>query len=331
MHTINRKNIMKAITKFNNTLFILFSLTLFTGSAAFAKDSLGIMDKFDAKKIAEHTWVILGPVSQPSPENKGFMNNPVFVITEKSVVVIDPGSSLNVGRALLLKIRKQTDKPITHVFNSHVHGDHWLGNHAIHEENPDVKIYAHPEMIEEAKAGEAESWISLMKTLTKGATDGTEAIIPSIALEDGQIIKIDNISIKAHLSEFAHTKTDAMFEILEDKILVTGDNAFNKRMPRLDDGSFVGNMEAMDKGLSLDITVVVPGHGSTGGKEILSNFRDFLHIIYDTSKTLLDDDMEAFEMKPLIVSKLKAFQQWDSFDDTIGKLISIAVLEAETE
>jgi hypothetical protein len=45
----------------------------------------------------------------------------------------------------------------------------------------------------------------------------------------------------------------------------------------------------------------------------------------------MDDDMEAFEMKPIIVKKLEKFQEWDNFEGAIGKLISVAVLEAENE
>ncbi len=325
--------------KFTQPLFItITSIFLMSASAtALAKNAIekttnySVMEKFDVTNVAEHTWVVLGPTDMPNVENKGFMNNPAFVITNKSVIVIDPGSSLNVGRALLKKIRSKTDKPITHVFNSHVHGDHWLGNHAMQEAYPNVKIYAHPEMINEAKNGEAESWINLMKTLTEGATKDTKIVYPTTALKEGEAIKIDNITIKVHLNKKAHTKTDAMFEILEDKVLITGDNAFRARMPRLDDGSYVGNIKAMEVGLALDIEKVIPGHGPVGGKEVLSEFRDFLKIIYDTSKTLADDDMEAFEMKPIIVNKLKKFKTWDNFEGAIGKLISVAVLEAENE
>lgn len=313
------------------SLALSLLLTFLTQAPLFAKTPTAVLDKFDAKKIAEHTWVIIGPTGQPSIENMGFMNNPAFTITDKSVIVFDPGSSVHVGRALVAKIRKQTDKPISHIFNSHVHGDHWLGNHGIQEAFPDVKIYAHPQMIEEAKAGEAESWIDIMKTATEGATDGTKAVIASIALKDGEEVKVANITVKSHLSVVAHTKTDAMFEILQDKVFITGDNAFNSRMPRLDDGSFVGNMKAMDTGLALDIAVIIPGHGEIGGKELLSDFKNFLNIIYSNSKILLDDDMESFEMKPIITKKLAKFKNWDNFDGAIGKLISIAVLEAESE
>ncbi len=321
---------------FSKTLLIslfLFSSCFFTVSAKTAPSTVkaGIMDAYPAKKIAEHTWAVFGPTALPSPENKGFMNNPVFVVTEKNVLVFDPGSSVQIGRALLKQIRKQTDKPITHVFNTHVHGDHWLANQAFFEANPEVKIYAHPEMIKEAKDGEAQSWLATMDRLTKGATKGTKAVFPTNELKDGEEIKVDGITIKTHLTKIAHTKTDAMFEILPDKVFITGDNAFNQRMPRLDDGSYVGNMAALDRALGLDIDVVVPGHGPAGGKEVLTNFRNFLYTLYDTSKTLMDDDMEAFEMKPLIVKKLQKYKSWNNFDGAIGKLISIAVLEAENE
>ncbi len=318
-------------------LALFLSTLVATIPSTFAKEAIkstdknSLLDSFKVTKVAEHTWAILGPTGQPSVSNKGFMNNPAFVITDKSVVIIDPGSSVNVGRSLLKRIKEKTDKPITHVFNSHVHGDHWLGNHAIHEAYPNVKIYAHPEMIIEAKAGEGESWIALMKNLTEGATKETKAVYPDISLKDGQEIKVDNITFKTHLSTKAHTKTDAMIEILDDKVLITGDNTFRARMPRLDDGSYVGNIEAMDFALALDIKKVIPGHGPVGGKEVLTDFRNFLTIIYDTSKTLIDDDMEAFEMKPIIVKKLEKYTSWDNFDGAIGKLISVAVLEAENE
>lgn len=315
---------------FSSYLFFISMAFVFSSSLS-AKESTGVLDAYKAEKVTEHAWVVFGPLEQPNPKNKGFMNNPGFIITDKSVVVVDPGSTVHVGRALLDKIRKQTDKPVTHVFNSHIHGDHWLANQAFADAFPNVKIYAHPVMIEEAKSGEAEGWMNLLNTLTEGASKETKAIIPTIALENGQEVKVDNITVKAHLTEIAHTKTDAMFEIIEEKLFFTGDNVFNNRMPRLDDGSYRGNIAAIELALTLPIETVIPGHGPKGGKEVLSNFKDFLNIVYGTTKVLYEEDMEAFEMKPKIVKKMEKFANWVNFDESIGKLISVALLEAENE
>lgn len=319
------------MNKFVKLISSILVVSFFTTSFLFAKENKDVMDNYELKKIAEHTWAVFGSLDGPNPENKGFMNNPSFTITDKSVLVYDPGSNVHVGRALVKKIRELTNNPITHVFNSHIHGDHWLGNQAIFEENALVKIYAHPEMIIEAKAGEAQFWIDLMEGLTEGASKGTEIIYPTDILKDGQEITIDNITVKSHLNVIAHTKTDAMFEIKGDKVLITGDNVFNNRAPRLDDGSFAGNIAVMDKALDLDVDVVLPGHGPVGGKEIISNFREYLYVIYDSAKMMLDEDKEPFEMKPIIAEKMSKFAGWNNFEGSLGKLISVAVLEAENE
>jgi glyoxylase-like metal-dependent hydrolase (beta-lactamase superfamily II) len=316
--------------KYQRNIFGAILLSFLFTLSAVAKDTTSdILSNYKTKKIAEHTWYIPGPLEGPNPKNKGFMNNPAFVITDKSVIVIDPGGTVEVGRSVLKRIQKLTKNPVTHVFNSHIHGDHWLGNQAFVEANKDVKIYAHPKMIEIAKDGEAQVWIDMMMRLTEGASKETVATFPTDALKDQQEIKIDNITIKVHLSKKAHTLTDAMYEIIEDKVLITGDNAFNNRAPRLDDGSYIGNMEVMDKAMKLPVEVVVPGHGPVGGKEVLKNFKEFLSLIYNTTKEEMENDLEAHQIKPKVIALMGKYKDWTNYDGAIGKLVSIAALEVE--
>ena len=75
-----------------------------------------------AQQIGADTYVIHGSQGVPSVENQGFMNNPAWVVTNDGVVVIDPGSSVQAGRMVMAQLRKTTNRPVTHVFNTHVHG-----------------------------------------------------------------------------------------------------------------------------------------------------------------------------------------------------------------
>ena len=331
---------MSSMTSFLTLLlFIMFSgsvraeklVTIDQSQSATTKNdpASGVLSAFETKKVAPHTYVIHGPLEMPNKENAGFMNNPAFIITDKSVIVIDPGSSVQVGRELVLRIKELTKNPITHVFDTHVHGDHWLANHGIKEAYPAAKFYAHPLMIEKAKAGEGDEWVKLMMTLTENATAGTEAIIPENALKDGQEIKIDGMTIKSHVGKKAHTVTDVMYEAVEDKVLFTGDNITYQRIPRMTDGSFVGNIAAAEYGLKLSIEVVVPGHGPTGGKEVISAYHKYLSTVYNTSKVLTEEGLDAFEMKSKVSEKLAEFTGWSGFEEQIGKHISQAVIEAE--
>lgn len=307
---------------------ILFTILLVSISNVSVASTDPIAD-YKAEKISNNTWVIHGPMEFPTPENEGFMNNPAFTVTDKSVVVFDPSSSLQAGEGVLKKIKNITDKPVTHVFITHVHGDHWLGNQAIKAAYPDAKFYAHPQMIEEAIEGEAESWVNLMERLTKGATKGTVAVIPDLILSDGQAIKIDNITVRTYLDEWAHTKTDAMFVIPEEKVLITGDNVTYQRIARMTDGNFQGNIQSVAKAMTFDVDKVVPGHGPTGGKEVLESFHNYLQTVYQASEQAIEDELEPYEVKAELLPKMTAYRQWAGFDDEFGRHISQAMLEAE--
>ena len=109
----------------------LLGLVLLAGAAYALQKAAPIRVDYPPQEIAPGVYVIHGPKELPSPENQGFMNNPAWIVTDDGVVVVDPGSSVQVGEMVLARIEKTTDKPILAVFNSHIHGDHWLGNQAI--------------------------------------------------------------------------------------------------------------------------------------------------------------------------------------------------------
>lgn len=284
---------------------------------------------YPAVKLGDRVWVIHGPTELPNPGNKGFMNNPAFVVTSDGVAVIDPGSTLETGRMVLRQIKSVTDKAVTHVFATHIHGDHWLGNHAIREAFPSAKFYAHPVMIEQAHAGEAENWVDMMDRLTEGASRGTEAVIPDQVLRDGQEIRVGDVTFRIYLSDWAHTKTDAMVEIVEDSILATGDNVLYQRIGRMDDASFRGNIAACQQAMNLELKHYIPGHGPSGGPEVIKPFCDYLRILYDKVSGLYEEGLSDYEMKDSVVGSLSAYSEWSGFEDEVGKHISLALLEIE--
>jgi glyoxylase-like metal-dependent hydrolase (beta-lactamase superfamily II) len=307
---------------------LFFAASLALGAHAAPGDAV---KSYPAKQVAPDTWVITGPLGEPSVENQGFMNNPAWIIAGDQVIVIDPGSSVQAGRMVVNAIRKTTKQPVTTVYNTHIHGDHWLGNQAILEAWPKDVLIAHPDMIAKAKAGEAESWVKLMSGLTQGYTDGTRAEIPTIATTDGQVSKIGNRTFKIYSSNDAHSKTDIMIEV-DNGVLFTGDNVLNQRVARMDDGTFSGNIRAIDRALAIpEIKLVVPGHGNPGKPAMLKAQRDYFQALFDAVKVEYDAGKSDFEMKPAVVKKLAAYQKWNGFDTAVGKQVSLAVLEIEQQ
>ena len=281
------------------------------------------------EKVAENTWVIHGPLEMPNPENQGFMNNPGLVLTSAGVVIIDPGSSLQSGEMVLRMLKAVTDKPVVAVFNTHIHGDHWLGNQAIKATYPDAPVYGHTEMLAMVEDGAGDHWVELMDRLTEGATKGTRVVGPDHALKHGDAITIGNKTFRIHHFGQAHTRTDIMIEVTEDGVIFLGDNVTAERIPRMTDGNFTGNINSVDSILKISATTWVPGHGPTGDAAMVKAYRDFLAAVYASAKQAFDEGMDSSDVKPIALKATVEYKNWAGYEGEIGPQGAQAYMEVE--
>ena len=79
----------------------------------------------------------------------------------------------------------------------------------------------------------------------------------------------------------------------------------------------------------MDLKTYVPGHGRSGGKEVVMPFCELLKVIYAEAEKGVEEGLSDFEIKPAVVEKLADYGDWPGFDSEIGKLVSLAVLEYE--
>ena len=281
--------------------------------------------------ISKNVYVMHGPKGEPSPENMGFMNNPGFILSTNGVIVIDPGSTMQVGEQVLAEIKKITDKPVLAVFNTHIHGDHWLGNQAFKQAFPNIKIYGHAKMIEKAKGDEGLTWIDIMDRLTKGLSKGTKVVAPDQTIANGASVKIDGQTFRAHHLSSAHTDTDIMVEHVESKTLFLGDNGFNHRMGRFEEsGDIHGNIKALQYSLALKMNTYVPGHGKSGSADLaVTPFLTYLTKLRDGVTKGYRAEKEGFEIKKDIEAQFSEYKNWHGFDENFGKHVNKMYLEIE--
>jgi glyoxylase-like metal-dependent hydrolase (beta-lactamase superfamily II) len=287
---------------------------------------------YQFEKITDNVFVMHGPLEEPNEKNEGFMNNPALIIGDTGLIVIDPGSNFHVGKKVIQEIEKISKKPILAVFNSHIHGDHWLGNQAIVAKYPKVKIYAHPKMIEQAKGEKGSDWVSLVKKLSKGFADDTVVTPPTDETKNQQIIVVDGQKFKIHNPTLkAHTDTDIMIEHLNSHTLFLGDNDFVNRMGRFDASSNMhGNIEVLQYAKKLNIKYFVPGHGPTGNlKTALEPFLNYLLTLQKVVKKGYEAELEDYEIRPKVLSALEKYKKWSGFESNLGAQINKIYLEIE--
>lgn len=280
-------------------------------------------------KISTHCSVIIAKDPEPTPENQGMFSNMGIIITQKGVVVFDTGGSVQIGEMLIRQIKKMTDKPVVKVFNSHFHGDHWLGNHAFVQAWPDVEIYAHENMHKAMKEGLGEFWVNLQARATNNATAGTVVTPPNQVLKGDEVFDMGDTLLRVHYYGKCHTDADICLEVTADKTVYAGDILMAGRLANMDDGSYIGSIEGIKK-LKADTQAAnyVQGHYKFGPKQA-DIYLEFLETIYNNTVAYQKEGLSASEMKEKIVAKMKKYRDWKGFDAVIGRYIALAYTEAE--
>jgi len=282
-------------------------------------------------KVTDKVYYFLAKDPEPSVENHAFFNNPAFVVTSEGVVVIDTGSSVQIGEMLIRQIKKVTDKPVVMVINTHYHGDHFLGNHAFVEAYPDVEIYAHQATIDKIKSGAGQFWYDFMQRTSNNGITGTIVTAPTKTFAGGETFKKGDTTFKIHQFGKAHTEADLIVEVVEDSVVFLGDTAM-RRVANMADGSFPGTIETMKKAKALGAKTYVLGHGPHDGAAICEDMQTFCEIIYNSATKYYDEGLSDFEMKPKIVAEpfmKDVASKWPGYDSTLGVFISTAVAEVE--
>jgi glyoxylase-like metal-dependent hydrolase (beta-lactamase superfamily II) len=277
-------------------------------------------------KVSERVYALIGDMDDPNERNQGFICNSTFVITDEGVVVVDPGGSVQVGRMIIAEIRKLTDKPITHVINTHHHADHWMGNHAFDEVKPRPAILAHAVMRE--TAGEiGERWLGIIADMTKGSNKGTRVVLPHKTVRGGETLKIGGLTFVLHHPGHAHTKGDLAVFIPEERVLIAGDILFYLRTPGFQDASPLGNARALRELLALDAERIVPGHGPVTDKSGIHYMLDYITLLHAEVKKFYEQGLTDYDMKDKL--NVGKYRDMSGFKNRFGINVNRMYLEVE--
>lgn len=291
-------------------------------------------DKFDypVKQITDKIQVMFGPLDLPDSNNRGFRNNVIIVSTSKGIVLMDPGGSAWSGEMIARKVKSMFGAPVLAVFNSHAHGDHWLGNEGIKRHFPDAVIYGHPKMKARLERNDGVTWLETINRLTDNLADGKQVVAPDRIVNHGDVITVGDTEFRVIHTGSAHTDNDIMIEVVGENALFTGDVVRDRFIGVMeDDSSFKGNIEAIDKIVALNFKHYIPGHGSEGSLEKPLSYRAYLNSLRNLVHELYDEGIESYEMKPRIIEALYDYRDWKGFDLRLGAHISRAYLEVEQE
>jgi glyoxylase-like metal-dependent hydrolase (beta-lactamase superfamily II) len=248
-------------------------LSLVTGFVALL--SLGfVVTRGDAqaktvKLISPGVWFREGDIL-----GQGHCNNAIIEMKDHLIVV--DANFPSGARAVLEDAKKVSSKPVKFVFDTHHHGDHLYGN-AVWTQAGAVTI-AYVGVAEELKRYEPARWQSTIKQRKDVAgmnMDHPEA--PQETFTDNPHVMTDGSRrVEFRFFGWAHTRGDGFVYLPQEKVLCTGDAIINGPYNYTADAN-VGNWpKVIDGAMKLDVEHVLPGHGPSGGREIMVGQRLFM-------------------------------------------------------
>ncbi|HSN05393.1 MAG TPA: MBL fold metallo-hydrolase [Nitrospira sp.] len=187
-------------------------------------------------------------------------------------LLVDAGFSVS-RPALSAALAAISADPIKQLVNTHWHTDHTDGNAWLHDAG--AAITAHENTRRRLSvATRVDGWDYTFPAAPSGA-------IPAKVFQTGSELLWNGTRLVLRYYGPAHTDSDISVHFTDADVLHVGDTWWNGVYPFIDystGGSIDGSIRAAEANLGAvtSKTLVIPGHGTFGGKSEMTEFRDML-------------------------------------------------------
>jgi glyoxylase-like metal-dependent hydrolase (beta-lactamase superfamily II) len=191
-----------------------------------------------------------------------FWTNSVIIEGTHEVMLVDAQLTKTNAERVLQAI-KATKKPLSLIYITHEHADHFLGLEVFKEAYPRARIIANSAVVNRINKVYQEKIDKWKTTLGSGATSQVVAIEKF----DGDFIKFESSKIEVLKNIQGDTDENTMLWIPGQRILITGDVLFNNMhvyTAETDSKAREKWLNSLEKIRELKPSVVIPGHSKVG-------------------------------------------------------------------
>src|SRR5580704_12682380 len=207
-----------------------------------------------------------------SPDDQ-FWTNSVIIEGEHEVMLVDAQLTKTNAERVLEGI-KETKKPLSIIYITHAHADHFLGLEVFKEAYPGVRIIATSTVVDRINMVYQEKIDKWKKILGSGATSHVVAIEKF----DGNFINFESSEMEVLKNIQGDTDENTMLWIPGQRILIAGDVLFNNMhvyTAETDSKARGKWLNSLQEIRELKPSVVIPGHSRVGAPLDASTATDF--------------------------------------------------------
>lgn len=262
------------------------------------------------EKVATDVYSAIGAAEPSTYQNSGHNNNLSFIIGDDAVLVYNAGGSYLLAAAMHEEIKKVTKLPVKYVVLENAQGHAALGSNYWKEQG--ATIIAHQHTTEILKKNKARIEANAKRSL-KDKFFKTEIVLPDVEFTDKMSVDLKGKQIELmHLGP-SHSPDDVQLWMPKEKILISGDIAFNVRMlPILNHTDVKGWIKTWDKLVALEPKIIVPGHGGvTDLKTTTAYTKGYLVYLRTEILKIIDDGGELNDALKIDQTKFSHFKTYN--------------------
>ena len=270
------------------------------------------------KPVIQGVYTAIGATQPSTYENAGHNNNLSFIVADDAVVVFNAGGSYLLAQALHDEIRKVTDLPVKYVVLENAQGHAILGSGYWKSQGAEIIAHAHTaELIEQelsrdVVAEDEPGVLGFAQRSLRDKAHRTRVVMPDRTFEDELLLPVKGRRIELLYLGVAHSPDDTLLWMPDDRLVITGDFAFNERMlPILHHTDARAWLENWPKLEALDPAIVIPGHGDVTDLATTRHYTvDYLTYMLEQVTELVDSGgtlLDAYEIDQ------SRFMQWDTY------------------
>jgi glyoxylase-like metal-dependent hydrolase (beta-lactamase superfamily II) len=216
-----------------------------------------------------------------SPDDQFWVNS-VIIEGEHEVMLVDAQLTKTNAERVLEEIQK-TKKPLSIIYITHEHADHFLGLEVFRNAYPRARIIANSAVVDRINRVYQEKIDKWKQLLGSAATSHVVAIEKF----DGDSIKFESSEIEVIKNVRGDTDQNTMLWIPEQRILITGDVVFNNMHVYTAETNTQARgqwLNSLNKIRELKPSVVIPGHSKVGAPldaSIAVDFTENYLLVFD--------------------------------------------------
>jgi glyoxylase-like metal-dependent hydrolase (beta-lactamase superfamily II) len=242
-----------------------------------------------ADKVKDGLYVIRGPFlacmtgCRPGQTSDGLIHESGDVavrVTPDGLIVIDDKFASQAAD-VFAQVKTISPLPVKYVLNTHHHGDHASGN-AYVRDTLGVNIIAHRNI--------RENFLRIK-----------QAGEPNITFANEAAVHLGGVEVQLRWFGRGHTNGDTVIYFPDLKTIHAGDLVIDA-MPVIDypgGGSAIEFISTIDKLLTLDFDMMIPGHGRLMTKDEVRAYRARFQVMNERMRALIKRGVTKDQMKTL--------------------------------